>query len=100
MISNIQQEIISNVDFNSLSQWQWENTLQETPEIRQEMAKSLAKMYNLDQLDSLLEDPKCAQCGHMASQRCSRCKNEWYCSRPCQVKCWKTHKPICDLLCQ
>nr|XP_018900264.1 PREDICTED: zinc finger MYND domain-containing protein 10 [Bemisia tabaci] len=40
--------------------------------------------------------PKCANCGDRASQKCSRCKNEWYCGRPCQVKQWKNHKEHCN----
>lgn len=39
-----------------------------------------------------------AHCGLTAVQRCSRCKNEWYCGRACQVAGWKVHRPICDLL--
>ena len=58
----------------------------------------LAKMYDFDDLESLLEDPKCAKCGLPAENRCSLCKNEWYCSRPCQVKSWSAHKPICELV--
>merc|ERR1712070_206586 len=38
----------------------------------------------------------CAYCRADASERCSRCKQEWYCSRECQVKHWKQHKAICD----
>lgn len=40
---------------------------------------SLASVYNLDALDTLLDDPKCASCGQIATNRCSRCKGEWYC---------------------
>lgn len=36
--------------------------------------------------EGALEDPKCSKCGALASKRCSRCKNEWYCSRECQVR--------------
>ncbi len=54
-------------------------------------------IYNSDLLDEFLGDPKCGNCGDVAQQRCSRCKNEWYCGRKCQVAAWKKHKPICDL---
>lgn len=58
----------------------------------------LCRIYNnFDGLeDLLLETPICAQCGHDAEKRCSRCKSEWYCSRECQVQSWKRHKKACD----
>jgi len=45
-----------------------------------------------------MEDPKCASCGDPATQRCSKCKEEWYCSRECQLKRWKDHKKICAMV--
>ncbi|KAI9013115.1 hypothetical protein BC832DRAFT_590074 [Gaertneriomyces semiglobifer] len=72
---------------------------------REAVLRSLADTYSLPVLTELLpDDPKCAnpdcinRSTHMATQRCSRCKHEWYCSRPCQVKHWKAHKPMCDIL--
>lgn len=60
----------------------------------------MAAMYNMDVLESLMdEDPSCAECGQPAAQRCSKCRVEWYCSRPCQVKAWKSHhKKLCTML--
>ncbi|PAA58283.1 hypothetical protein BOX15_Mlig027174g1, partial [Macrostomum lignano] len=55
--------------------------------------------YNLDVLEAMLaEPPKCAACGAPAVKRCSRCQNEWYCRRECQVGHWTKHKPACDLM--
>ncbi|KAI8898464.1 hypothetical protein BC833DRAFT_589766 [Globomyces pollinis-pini] len=65
---------------------------------RKSMADSLAQMYDLTDMMDLLSDPKCGACGIMATQRCSLCKSEWYCGRACQVKNWKSHKSICELL--
>ncbi|KAJ3071782.1 Zinc finger MYND domain-containing protein 10 [Podochytrium sp. JEL0797] len=62
------------------------------------IAQSMAAMYDLDNLDALLEDPKCGKCGRAAENRCSKCKSEWYCSRKCQVEAWKGHKSICAVL--
>ncbi|KAK2161259.1 hypothetical protein LSH36_119g01005 [Paralvinella palmiformis] len=62
-------------------------------------AKRWADMYNFDVLENLItEPPKCVMCGAPASKRCSRCQNEWYCRRECQVKHWKKHKKACNLL--
>jgi predicted Zn-ribbon and HTH transcriptional regulator len=65
---------------------------------KKSMAESLAKMYDLDGIEGFIEDPKCGKCGLEALQRCSLCKSEWYCGRQCQVKAWKSHKPICELV--
>jgi predicted Zn-ribbon and HTH transcriptional regulator len=58
----------------------------------------LSSAYNLDNVEYFMEDPTCAGCGLAASKRCSTCKSEWYCSKECQVKRWKQHKPMCKQL--
>jgi len=69
-------------------------------EVLQEQAKQLSATYDLDMLESLMpEDPKCAKCGEIATLRCSRCRNEWYCRRQCQVEHWKGHKKMCAIIC-
>jgi hypothetical protein len=92
------ESIIEGVDFQKLAKDQLTYLLDESLEMRQEISKSMASMYNMDDIDMLLADPKCSKCGNAATQRCSRCKGEWYCGRPCQVQSWKTHKAICDIL--
>jgi len=39
----------------------------------------------------------CATCGKtdVKLMACSRCKKAFYCSKPCQVSGWKTHKLVC-----
>jgi hypothetical protein len=65
---------------------------------RSKLAEHLSE-YDMDSLESLLpEDPKCGNCGKLASQRCSRCSSSWYCQRSCQVKDWKKHQKLCDLI--
>ncbi|XP_057314808.1 zinc finger MYND domain-containing protein 10-like [Hydractinia symbiolongicarpus] len=64
-----------------------------------EHAQRLASTYNLDVLESLLDEPPvCANCHSEAMKRCSSCQNEWYCSRPCQVQHWSKHKQLCKML--
>lgn len=36
-----------------------------------------------------------AMCSKDGTLRCSRCKNQYYCSPKCQKADWKTHKPTC-----
>ncbi|XP_050688240.1 zinc finger MYND domain-containing protein 10-like isoform X3 [Eriocheir sinensis] len=70
-----------------------------TPTCLQALASSMAAAWDLDALEELLPDtPSCASCGSPAGQRCSRCHNEWYCRRKCQVEDWPKHKQLCDLL--
>eukprot|EP00041_Stephanoeca_diplocostata_P034390 m.1171167 g.1171167 ORF g.1171167 m.1171167 type:complete len:453 (-) comp24512_c0_seq5:3243-4601(-) len=67
----------------------------------QAQAARLAQTYDLNVLESMMpDDPKCAKCGEPAAMRCSRCQNEWYCRRQCQVEHWKSHKKMCNLICE
>ncbi|XP_005865456.1 PREDICTED: zinc finger MYND domain-containing protein 10 isoform X4 [Myotis brandtii] len=55
-----------------------------------------AETYRLDVLEAVApERPRCAYCSAEASKRCSRCQNEWYCCRECQVKHWEKHRKAC-----
>ncbi|XP_069824774.1 zinc finger MYND domain-containing protein 10 isoform X2 [Dendropsophus ebraccatus] len=62
-------------------------------------AQRWAQTYNMDVMETLAPDkPKCGSCGAEAVKRCSRCQNEWYCNRQCQVSHWQKHKKACDLV--
>ncbi|XP_055269871.1 zinc finger MYND domain-containing protein 10 isoform X1 [Moschus berezovskii] len=61
-------------------------------------AQRWAETYRLDVLEAVApEQPRCAYCSAEASKRCSRCQNEWYCCRECQVKHWEKHRKACVL---
>jgi zinc finger MYND domain-containing protein 10 len=93
-ISEIATEITENQDYHKIA-----DTHKKVFASMDEegFAKRLSKLYELDELNDLLDDPKCGKCGSIATQRCSLCKLEWYCGRPCQVKAWTMHKSICEL---
>eukprot|EP00128_Syssomonas_multiformis_P018226 Colp12_sorted_trinity150504_noHs@13782 len=98
-------ELRSNLIKENRGKWkemataQRETVFNQDEKDRREEAKRLAETYRLDVLEDLLQDtPKCACCGEEATKRCSRCQNEWYCSRQCQVSAWKNHKKVCDLV--
>ncbi|XP_041348087.1 zinc finger MYND domain-containing protein 10-like [Gigantopelta aegis] len=85
--------------WSKLAKHQAKTTFNPTDDMIKEQAKRFVDTYNFDILEGLLTDPpKCAVCGEPASKRCSRCQNEWYCRRECQVNHWKRHKKACDLL--
>ncbi|NXG37025.1 ZMY10 protein, partial [Dromaius novaehollandiae] len=45
-------------------------------------ARRWAQTYSLDMMEALIPDkPRCRVCGAEAAKRCSRCRNEWYCTR-------------------
>lgn len=63
------------------------------------LAKNLSETYSLDNLENFLPNPpKCVMCGEKAGKKCSRCQNEWYCRRECQVKHWSRHQTSCDMI--
>uniref|UniRef100_A0A8D0KR56 Zinc finger MYND domain-containing protein 10 n=1 Tax=Strix occidentalis caurina TaxID=311401 RepID=A0A8D0KR56_STROC len=62
-------------------------------------ARRWAQTYSLDMMEALAPDkPRCRVCGAEAAKRCSRCRNEWYCTRACQVQHWQKHKAACNLM--
>uniref|UniRef100_A0A8C0BQZ3 Zinc finger MYND domain-containing protein 10 n=1 Tax=Buteo japonicus TaxID=224669 RepID=A0A8C0BQZ3_9AVES len=62
-------------------------------------ARRWAQTYSLDMIEALVPDkPRCRVCGTEAAKRCSRCRNEWYCTRACQVQHWQKHKAACNLM--
>jgi predicted Zn-ribbon and HTH transcriptional regulator len=63
--------------------------------IKEEM-ELISEIYNPQNLDYFMDNPKCGNCGNDASNRCSQCKSEWYCSKECQIIRWKSgHKEFC-----
>ena len=53
-----------------------------------------------DAVDGGDEQRQCEECGRsppalLKGLKCGNCKNVYYCSRACQQKAWKKHKPLC-----
>jgi hypothetical protein len=98
-VPELRDRLIENTQWAAAAEQCLRDVLSDTdPERRRRELASLARTYNLDQYDEVLDDPVCAACGKIAAQRCSRCRHAWYCSRQCQVKAWTAHKPICEVL--
>merc|ERR1711871_1218142 len=63
-----------------------------------ETKEELERLKDMIQIPRLPE-PDCVVCGKESQIRCSKCKEEFYCSRECQVAHWGKHKKMCKLLC-
>ncbi|XP_061923819.1 zinc finger MYND domain-containing protein 10 isoform X2 [Entelurus aequoreus] len=85
--------------WKAIAKYQVKETFSASEEDLRHQARRLAQTYNLDVMESLLPDkPKCGCCGKAAAKRCSRCQEEWYCHRECQVKQWPKHKKACQVM--
>lgn len=87
-MSDINAEILDNVDIAAVITLQKRSLLNMSEHSKQQIASRyakqywlyrLSKMYDLEGVEELLDDPRCGKCGKEATQRCSLCKNEWYC---------------------
>ena len=96
-IPEMRTNILKDKNREEIAKYQLKAFFSPTAEEVQREMKSLAELYTSDVFDDFLGDPKCANCGDVASQRCSKCKSEWYCSRECQLARWKDHKAACKI---
>ncbi|XP_038628965.1 zinc finger MYND domain-containing protein 10 [Tachyglossus aculeatus] len=85
--------------WQAIAKYQLKNIFSLSERDLRQQAQRWADTYKLDMLEALApEKPKCALCSSEATKRCSRCQNEWYCNRECQVKHWQKHRKTCDLM--
>ncbi|XP_038004719.1 zinc finger MYND domain-containing protein 10 isoform X2 [Motacilla alba alba] len=85
--------------WEAIAKHQVQHAFSPTEEELKLQARRWARTYSLDMMEALApEKPRCRVCGAEAAKRCSRCRNEWYCSRACQVQHWQKHKPACNLM--
>jgi hypothetical protein len=92
-LPEIRDNLIRNKNWQEIARRQRETFLVENEETRKADMQLL-----MAGLEDFLEDPICAKCGNLATYRCSKCHNEWYCSRDCQKSAWKQHKLVCHLI--
>ena len=61
----------------------------------------LSRILGKEIVDTGLKHGICGSCCKQAVQdghellKCSRCKNQWYCSKYCQKQHWEMHKTVC-----
>lgn len=92
-LPELRLRIRSGRDWKEIAAYQTRELLVETDETRREDMELLMQGFNY-----IENDPICARCHAPASNRCSKCHSEWYCSRQCQVQDWPTHKQLCKVL--
>ncbi|XP_013790056.1 LOW QUALITY PROTEIN: zinc finger MYND domain-containing protein 10-like [Limulus polyphemus] len=100
-ISELREEFLKEGEgkWDKISRQQAETFFSPSLEALKEHSRRLADTYSVDILENFVpETPKCCVCGHSANKRCSRCRNEWYCRRECQVQHWPKHKVACSLV--
>jgi len=98
-VATMREDLVKQ-DWQEIVHYLRSEVFNETEESHKEEVKKLAEWYNTFDVENFLDDPKCAKCGAPAEKRCSRCKNEWYCSRECQVEAWPGHKELCEIVCK
>ena len=79
----IRMRIMNGRDWPAIAKYQMQSFFNRDVNDPKEEMDSLLKLYGSDVFDQFMDDPKCAACGEPATQRCSKCKQEWYCSREC-----------------
>ncbi|NWH80276.1 ZMY10 protein, partial [Piaya cayana] len=85
--------------WEAIAKHQVKHVFSPTEEELQLQVHRWVQIYNLDMMEAVIPDkPRCRVCGVEAAKRCSRCRNEWYCSRACQVQHWQKHKAACNLM--
>lgn len=84
-------------NWGQIAKTQTEKFFSANAESAKEDLDRIMSLYSSDVFEEFMEEPKCEECGDPATQRCSKCKVAWYCSRDCQLRQWKKHKAICKM---
>lgn len=99
-LPEIRTRLLASKNWNQIAKEQAETFFAKNSEQEKADMNRLVELYASDVFEDFMEDPKCEECGAMATQRCSRCKMAWYCTRDCQLRQWKKHKQICQMFMQ
>ncbi len=98
VLPEIRASILNGKNWREIAHYQATHFYSAENANNKEDMERMMKLYSSDVFEDFMEDPKCAECGKVATQRCSKCKNAWYCCRDHQLRQWKAHKPLCVML--
>jgi len=96
-LPEIRTKLLAGKNWGQIAKTQMEKYFHKDAAGAKEDLDRIMNLYSSDVFEEFLDDPKCEECGDAATQRCSLCKLAWYCSRDCQLRQWKKHKPICKM---
>jgi predicted RNA-binding Zn-ribbon protein involved in translation (DUF1610 family) len=99
-IPELRKKICSDKNWKEIAEHQLEQYFSRSNQTAElELLVECAELYSSQGVEALSDGFKCANCGQAASNRCSRCKSVWYCSKECQVGHYKAgHKGVCQQL--
>lgn len=83
VLPEIRARIMNGRNWGEIAKYQAEGAFNPSSKAQKEDMERIMKLYTNEVFEDFMEDPKCAECGKVATQRCSKCKNAWYCSRDC-----------------
>lgn len=96
-LPEIRSKLMAGKNWRQIAQTQAEKFFNKNAASAKEDLNRIMNLYTQDVFEEFMDDPKCEECGDPATMRCSKCKLAWYCSRDCQLRQWKKHKPICKM---
>ncbi|KAJ4461967.1 putative zinc finger MYND domain protein [Paratrimastix pyriformis] len=94
-LPEVRSSLSSGQNWTEIAAWQREHVFTQTEAQRLAEMRRLAANYSMPIFEEAAPKPRCACCGRMATQRCARCRSEWYCDRECQIRRWPDHKKAC-----
>lgn len=86
VLPEIRARILNGKNWNEIAIYQARNFFNSDAKQAKDDIARMVKLYSSEVFEDFMEDPRCVDCGKPATQRCSKCKNAWYCSRDCQLR--------------
>ena len=82
-LPEVRSRLLAGKNWSQIAKMQTEEFFNNNSKSAKEDLDRIMKLYSEDVFEDFMDDPKCEECGDLATQRCSKCKVAWYCSRDC-----------------